>query len=934
MTPARMRQIEDLYHAARQNSSALADADPELRREVESLLQHEGDSLPTLSIDIEAFPDPPHDLEQSLTPGLRIGPYVIEGRLGAGGMGVVFQARDTNLNRPVAIKFLSDGFADASAARRFQREAQLASSLNHPHILTVHDAGEHGGRRFLVTEFVDGGTLRDWTTAEKRTWRQIVELLMGVADGLSAAHDAGILHRDIKPANILVAKNGYAKLGDFGLARLAATTPHDGTGQFREDVTGPGHVMGTIEYLSPEQAQGTSVDCRSDIFSFGVVLYETLAGRRPFRRESRLDLLTDIVSRTPEPLSADLPPALHVIVDKTLEKDPGDRYQTARDLVVDLRRVARAKVDFRPLEANAKVTRRFPVWPWLVAGSALVFALLAIGIGGRRDTTPDNPLANAKFTRLTDDEGAELDASISPDGKFVSFLSDRDGHFHVWLIQAGSVGKAIDLTPGPGDERAPLRGIGFSHDGSEIWMAGTESRKVRMLPLVGGGSRVFLREKVVNPVWSPDGTGLAYHTTEPGDPMFIAEHDGANARRLFQDSPDRHNHYLAWGAEGKWIYFAHGTQATDEMDLWRIRASGGDPERLTYRNADLRDPTPLGPQTILYVGRDSDGSGPWLWALDLVRRSSRRIAYGLEKFTSLSASADGQRLAVTVANPKAGLCSVPIRDSIAEERDVKSFALPSLRSLTPRFRGQALYYLSSRGNWDGLWRFEGGKATEVWTGGLGGVLGAPAISPDGRHIAIVVREHGKRRMRLITADGAESLPLAPNLDVEGSPDWSPDGRWIVTGASDGQRKGLFKIPATGGLPVRLTPTVGRNPVWSPDGSLIVYSGPNVFTLTPILAVRPDGSPVKTPDIRTYRDGEPLRFLPNSRSLVYMQGDGAAPWQDFWILDMTTMKSRRLTRLTDRAAMRTFDITPDGKQIVFDRLRDNSAAVLIDLHAEP
>ncbi|HEX4227496.1 MAG TPA: LpqB family beta-propeller domain-containing protein [Bryobacteraceae bacterium] len=930
MTPARLHQIEELYHAARVDPEVLVNAEAELRLEVESLLAHEGTSLPPLFIDAASAEDLHHESPDTpVVPGSHIGPYVIEGRLGAGGMGVVFRALDTRLNRPVAVKLISDKLADPTAGRRFQREAQLASSLNHPHILTVHDAGEHEGRQYLVTEFVDGGTLNDWAKAEKRTWRQIIELLSGVADGLAAAHGAGILHRDIKPANILVARNGYGKLGDFGLAKPAEVRVSDAVTTPSDCGTRPGNVIGTIEYLSPEQARGVASDARSDIFSFGVVLYETLTGRRPFRGETDLDLLTAIVDAEPEALGGDLPSSLRAIVEKTLEKDPSERYQTARDLVVDLRHAARRKTESRPIEP-VHAARRKPRWPWIVVASALVSVAAVIWIGKQSGGPVENPLANATFTRLTDYEGAELDASISPDGKFVAFLSDRDGPFHPWLIQVGA-GNAIDLTPGSEDQRAPLRSVGFSHDGSEIWLAGTESRKVRMLPLLGGAPRVFLGSKVVAPVWSPDGSRLAYHTLDSGDPIYVADRDGANARRIFGDSPDRHNHYLAWGADGEWIYFVHGTPASDEMDLWRIRASGGNPERLTQKSAGMRDPTPLGRRTMLYVAYDSDGSGPWIWAFDLARRSSRRITFGLEKYTSLSVSADGRRLAATVANPRVGLWTVPIlNSSVAGERDAKRFALPSSRALAPRFRGTALYYLSSQGTGDGLWRFEDGKTTGVWHSAQGGLLQAPAVSPDGRHVVIVVREMGKSRLRVITADGAESNALAAELNVEGSPDWSPDGNWIVTGGKDSKGEGLFKIPAAGGAPIRLTGDVGRDPVWSPDGSIIAYSGPNVFTLTPLMAVRPDGSSVKLPQIRTRRDGERLRFLPNGKGLVYMQGDGSTPWQDFWLLDLTTMKTRRLTRLNDRAAMRTFDITPDGKQIVFDRLRENSAVVLIDL----
>jgi len=340
-----------------------------------------------------------------------------------------------------------------------------------------------------------------------------------------------------------------------------------------------------------------------------------------------------------------------MILEKALEKDPADRYQTARDLVVDLRHTARREAEARPREPVRAVGRR-PLWQWIVLAAALLSVAAIVWMGQRDGRVPENPLANATFTRLTDYEGAELDAAISPDGKFVAFLSDRDGHFAAWLSEVGA-GKAINLTPGPEDERAPLRSLGFSRDGSEIWLAGTQSKKVRMLPLLGGEPRVFLGEKIVNPLWSPDGTRLAYHTLDSGDPIFVADRDGANARQIFRDSPDKHNHYLAWGEDGIWIYFVHGTPATNEMDLWRIRASGGDPERLTQHNSELRDPTPLGHGTILYLASDSNASGPWIWAFDIKHKASRRITFGLETYTSLSASADGQRLAATVANPLA-----------------------------------------------------------------------------------------------------------------------------------------------------------------------------------------------------------------------------------------------------------------------------------------
>ena len=381
MTPERWRQVTEVFHAvvardaparARHLDDACAN-DPALRAEVEAMLAAHADSggvgVPALSMPVT---------RGQLEAGTMIGPYRIGHLIGAGGMGAVYRALDTKLNRPVAIKFLPDDLADSSARRRFQREAQLASSLNHPHILTVHDAGEFEGRQYLVTEFVDGGTLKDWALGERRTWRQVVELLVGVADGLAAAHAAGILHRDVKPENILVARNGYAKLSDFGLAKLDEPAPPQVmTRAATESRTRPGLIVGSIGYMSPEQASGTPTDARSDIFSFGVVLYELLAGRRPFDGDTDVERLQAIVQRPAPPLAEscpDLPVVLRMTVEKALEKDPAERYQSMRDLVVDLRRMARQSA-----EAAAPVaTRRKNAWKWAAAIGTAVIVVAAL----------------------------------------------------------------------------------------------------------------------------------------------------------------------------------------------------------------------------------------------------------------------------------------------------------------------------------------------------------------------------------------------------------------------------------------------------------------------------------------------------------------------------------------------------------------------------
>src|SRR5262245_17639747 len=312
--------------------------------------------------------------------GTVIGPYRIDTSIGAGGMGVVYRAVDTKFNRPVAIKFLSGDFGDAVARQRFQREAQTASSLNHPQILTVHDVGEFEGRQYLVTELIDGGTLRAWGDTGTRSWRQIAELLVGVADGLAVAHAAGVIHRDIKPENVLLTKHGYAKLTDFGLAKLLESPANDvATRSLHSGGTRVGAVIGTLAYMSPEQVAGKTLDARSDIFSFGVVLYELLSGRQPFIGSTELEILRKVQHQTPEPLESSVPATLRMVVEKAMDKDPAERYQTMQELVLDLRRHIRQSNE---LELPASPKRSYGLY----VAAAVVVAAAAAGLWWRSGT--------------------------------------------------------------------------------------------------------------------------------------------------------------------------------------------------------------------------------------------------------------------------------------------------------------------------------------------------------------------------------------------------------------------------------------------------------------------------------------------------------------------------------------------------------------------
>ena len=356
-------------------------------------------------------------------------------------------------------------------------------------------------------------------------------------------------------------------------------------------------------------------------------------------------------------------------------------------------------------------------------------------------------------------------------------------------------------------------------------------------------------------------------------------------------------------------------------------------KRLTNQHAAVNFFALLDDRTLLYIARDEDWSGPWLWALDVERRVSRRVFPGVDQYSSVAASRDGRRIVATLANPGASLWQVPILNHPAEDGDARPYPLPvpTGQALAPRFGGPTLFYLSARGTADGLWKIENGRASDIWRNVDGALFEPPVVSPDGRRVAVVVRRRGKRHLSIMSADGTDRRTLASSIEVEGvagqgAADWSPDGEWIVTGGRDAGGSALFKIPADGGAPIRLRDGKWVNPVWSPDGKLIVYAGRSLVGQVKLLGLRPgDGASVELPDVmvrpggyRFLRDGTGLVYLPRIQSL------------DFWLLDLKKMTARQLTRMSNQGMLRTFDITPDGEHIVFDRSRQNSNVVLIDL----
>jgi serine/threonine protein kinase/WD40 repeat protein len=947
MQPGSRDRLTELYHAALQRAP---EARLEFVREAcgeDSALREELESLLGFASAASAFLETPAarvapDSSADLTgvAGRRLGPYTIVAQLGAGGMGEVYRARDARLDRDVAIKVLPGHFtSDPERRARFAREARLLATLNHPHIGAIYGVETFDGGVALVLELVEGPTLKDRLSRGPLAITDALVIGRQLTEALDAAHAKGIVHRDLKPANIVLQGAGASgrvtsdtrlKVLDFGLARPTdedvepAVTNADGS----FDRTAVGRILGTPAYMSPEQARGHSVDKRTDVWAFGCVLFEMLSGKRAFDGATTTDTLASILERDPDwsCLPTSTPVGLRKLLRRSLQKDPGRRLRDIGDARAEIEEILSDPAPAAPAGAATGVSARTLVAAAAIAGAGIVASL---SIVGSRSATVPNPLENALFSRFTNFEGTERSAAISPDGRFVAFRSNQDGPLDVWLGQVGT-GRFVNLTNGADDEFATeTPSVGFTGDGSEIWLSGGPDRRLRLMPIMGGAPRPFLPDRAVTVSWSQDGTRIVYHLQDDGDSMFVADRTGAGARLLYRRNRNEHNHFPIWSPDGRWIYFSSGTPVTKEMDVWRIPSAGGSAERLTELNSDVASLTPIDDRTILFVSHDVDGSGPWLWSLDPARKSTRRISFGVEKYTSLASTPDGHRLVATVANPSASLWTVPILPTgLAEESQARPFPLSTADASAPEIGGGATFYLSSFGAGDGVFRVDQGSSTEIWKGSDGAVLASPAPSRDGRRVAIVMRRNGRLRLHVLAADGGELQTMAESIDVRGGASWSPDGNWIAVGGTEQGREGLFKVPVDGGSPVRLLEGPALNPVWSPDGGIIAYVGANVSAYAPLLAVSADGAAIELPHISMRRDGERLRFTPDGKSLIYMQG--ATRSQDFWLLNLATMQTRQLTHLTRRDTMRTFDVMPDGKQILFDRLQDNSDIVLIDL----
>jgi Tol biopolymer transport system component len=571
----------------------------------------------------------------------------------------------------------------------------------------------------------------------------------------------------------------------------------------------------------------------------------------------------------------------------------------------------------------------------LLTALAAVLAICATLWLQRTERFWRSPLADARYQPVTDFDGSEQAATVSRDGHFVAFLSNQDGQVDVWVTQVGS-GQFHNLTHGsaPGLVNPSIRNLGFSLDGSLVtyWIrkqgdSGADHIGVWAVPMLGGEPRLYLQD-VAEFDWSTDGSQLAYHTPGPGDPLFVSNGNRLSTDRPIFTAPDGlHSHFPLWSPDGKFIYFVQGA-LPDKLDIWRIPAVGGTPERITSQNALVSHPILLDHRTLMYLACDSDGSGPWPYSIDVERRIPHRLTAGPDRFTSLAVSADGRRVVATVASQKKTLWRLRLAEPHAEVSAPSPILLTSGTGFSPRMGPDFLLYVSAEGTGESIWKLANGTNTELWSGEGARVFGGPAISADARYIAFSVRQHGQTLLYAMQADGLNARIVADSLDLQGAPAWARDGKSITSAAVDHGVPHLFRIPVDGRSPTPIVRDYSVDPAWAPDGAFAVYSGPDIGTTFSLQAVTAEGKSQRMPPLTQTRGGRRLAFLPGGRELVLLRGD--IQHKNLWAVNLETGAQRQLTNFPPDFNIQNFDVSPDGREVVLERAEEHSHVVLIDL----
>jgi Tol biopolymer transport system component/serine/threonine protein kinase len=817
----------------------------------------------------------------TLVAGTKLGSYEVIGPLGAGGMGEVYRARDAKLDRDVAIKVLPERLStDPDALARFEREAKTVAALSHPNLLGIYDFGVHDGVTYAVTELLAGETLRDRLTAGPIPRRKAIEYALQIVRGLAAAHEHGVAHRDLKPENVFVTNDGRVKILDFGLAK--PLLPESGvSGAATFGATEPGAVLGTVGYMAPEQVRGKPADHRSDIFSFGAILYEMLAGQRAFRGDSAVETLNAILVRDlPEPSGPaedTLPPLLDRIVRHCLEKNPEERFQSARDVAFDLETLS-GSTSSATRQLIAPV-REKPRWLWPAAALALALLLAGafaagrrLGAGGKAAAVPA-----ITFSQQTNQQGVEQFPALSPNGESLAFVSRETGNDDIYLQRVGGH-NPINLTKdAPEDDTQPA----FSPDGSTIAFRSNRSGGGIFIMGATGESVRRLSEFGYNPSWSPEGKKVVVATEAVANPLgrtgiselWTIDVSTGQKEKVFAGDAVQ----PSWSPHGDRIAFWAIPKTTAQRDIWTIPSKGGTPVAVTQDAPLDWDPVWSADGKFLYFASDRGGSMN-LWRIAIDEKSGK---------------IRGAPQAVTTPSLDAGQFSVSRRGGRIAYLAFDALASVDRIPLDPS---------------------TGKTGAPVTVLRQSGALFSPDVSPDGQ--SIVFRSlGGQEDLLLIRSDGTGLRKLTDDPHRDRGPSWSPDGRRIAFYSNrDAGKYEIWLINPDGGGLTQLTRSEGRGwfPWWSPDGKQIAYPTGTTSLLLDVaagLTRAPQPLPALSEPDHWF---QVTSWSPDGRVLAG-EGDRLASAGDGGVV-LYSLETRRFERLTDRGSKPIW--LRDGRRLVY------------------
>ena len=789
----------------------------------------------------------------ALAPGARLGPYEILSLVGAGGMGEVYRARDSKLNREIALKVLLEReAADPQRRARFAREAQNVAALNHPNIVTIYSVEEAEGIPFLTMELVAGRLLREIIPSEGMPLERLLTIAIPLADALTAAHARGITHRDLKPANIMVGADGRVKILDFGLAKLheheAASLPPGATSvPTAEHLTGEGRIVGTAAYMSPEQAEGKPLDHRTDIFSFGVILYEMATGERPFRGDTTISVIASIVKDTP-PSVTDIKPALPRdigrIIRRALVKDLEHRYQTVRDLGNDLEDLKRDLASGEVLASSGSrdvplVRRRSRP---LAAVSAMIVAL-ALVVGWRlltRDRTPSpGPVGGGRLTMLLSSEGEARSPALSADGKMIAYIAGDAGSVNLYVRRVAG-GERIRLT----DDSAFKDDPSFSPDGERIAFARRRADaakpEVCLIPALGGRATAVIAD-ARTPVWSPDGARLALILVRRDEPeaLAVAAADGTDVRIILRaDGIYPFFYRPAWSPDGTLVAIARSGGGIAQ-EVWAVPSAGGAPRRMWQDPPGVFSADPVfTPDGRGIVHTSSRGGATNLWLMPVDGNDPVRLTSGTGPDASPSVSRTG---AIAFLNSRTRAMLLMHQLATGQTRTLTTHhSVLWAPSFSPDGREVAVSRNEADGSWH-IWTIsaDGGAPRQITSSRLPEIY--PRYTPDGFAVLFHTWGSEPRRIWRVPREGGQPVAVMPARgEHDEYADMSPDGRWLAFARTEGGQVHVYIAPAAGGEVRRLTDSPATTPRWSPDARWIAFGSDRSFG-GGIWLIRPDGT---------------------------------------------------------------------------------------------